>query len=178
MNEQLRILLNEALQKQKACEKIAAEATPLQPDEIIERLRTLERKSWSESPLEPENRPLEYRFLLSLLNEPAILESRYTANEHVFLKGLVAQRYIEVLEQIDDAATLMELAGHCHPQLRPFAVSRFQLVLPHALQDLTPTTIPTWFVRLLRQPTEMLDFLSVESCHQLTTKIESLLAVI
>ena len=175
MNEQLKTLLNEALHKQQACEQLATEAAS-HPDEVIGRLQTLERESWSEAPLEPENRPLEYRYLLSLLDDLAALESRYTANEHVFLKGLVAQRYIEVLEHIDNAAELMELAAHCHPELRPFVVARFQHVLPQALQSVTPADVPTWFVRLLRQPTEMMDFLSIESCRRLTDRLESLLS--
>lgn len=175
MNEQLRVLLNEALQKQKACEKLATEAGSNR-ENIIERLRELEHESWSEAPLEPENRPLEYRYLLSLLDDLAAIESRYAANEHVFLKGLVAQRYVEVLDQVDDAAYLMELAVHSHPELRPFVVTRFQHVLPQALGSVSAADVPTWFVRLLRQPTEMLDFLSLDSCHKLTAKIESLIA--
>ena len=175
MNEQLKILLKEALDKQQACEKMAAEAAS-SPDGAVKRLRELEHESWSEAPLEPENRPLEYRYLLSLIDDLAILESRYAANEHVFLKGLVAQRYVEVLDQVDDAAYLMELAVHSHPELRPFVVTRFQHVLPQALESVTPADVPTWFVRLLRQPTEMLDFLSLDSCHKLTAKIESLIA--
>ena len=174
MNEQLKTLLNEALHKQQACEQLATAAAS-RPDEVIGRLQTLERESWSEAPLEPENRPLEYRYLLSLLDDLATLESRYAANEHIFLKGLVAQRYVEVLEDVDDAAYLMELAVHSHPELRPFVIARFQHVLPQALDDVTAADVPTWFVRLLRQPTEMLDFLSLDSCHRLTAKIESLL---
>lgn len=175
MNEQLRVLLNEALQKQRACEKLADEADSNR-EGVIERLRELEHESWSEAPLEPENRPLEYRYLLSLLDDLATLESRYAANEHVFLKELVAQRYLEVLDQVDDATYLMELAAHCRHELRPFVVARFQRVLPRALDGMTAVEVPTWFVRLLRQPTEMLDFLSLDSCHRLTAKIESLLA--
>ena len=176
MNEQLKILLNEALGKQHACEKIAAEAAASSPGEVIGRLQELEHESWSEAPLEPENRPLEYRYLLSLLDDLDVLESRYAANEHVFLKGLVAQRYVEVLEHVDNAANLMDLAVHCHAELRPFVVARFQHVLPQALQNVMPADIPTWFVRLLRQPTDMLDFLSIENCRSLTDRLESLLS--
>ena len=70
----------------------------------------------------------------------------------------------------------MELAAHCHPELRPFVVARFQHVLPQALQSVTSADVPTWFVRLLRQPTEMMDFLSIESCRRLTDRLESLLS--
>jgi len=174
INEVTRKLLLEALGKHEICLREIAGVHD--QAEVLRRLEEIERKSWSETPVEVENRPLIYRHLLSLLDDPVPVERRYAVCEHDYLKAIVAQRYWELLAGVTDMAKLMELAIQAHPGLRMFAVLRFQERLPEALRGISPAKIPRWFTHLLAQPSEMADFLSQASCRAVIDKARALLA--
>jgi hypothetical protein len=173
MNEVPRNLLSEALAKHDIC--LHEIAGVHDQGEILRRLVEIERESWSESPVEAENRPMTYRHLLSLLDDPSVIEQRYAACEHDYLKEIVAQRYWEVLAGITDMTKLMELAVRAHPGLRSFAIIRFQERLPQALRDISQDKIPSWFTRLIVQPSEMSNFLSQASCRAVLEKARAFL---
>lgn len=174
MNETTRKLLAEAVAKHETC--MRALSGLRDPAEVVRRLVEIERASWSETPLEAENRPMTYRHLLSLLDDLSLLEQRYAACEHLYLKSIIAQRYWEVLGGVSDMAKLMELAIQAHPGLRDFAVLRFQERLPEALRKVVPGDMPKWYMRLLMQPWEMANFLSQASCRAVIEKTRALLA--
>ena len=174
INEVTRKLLSEALGKHEICLREIAAAHD--QAEILRRLDEIERASWSETPVEVENRPLTYRHLLSLLEDPVLIERRYAACEHDYLKSILAQRYWELLAGVTDMTKLMELAIQAHPGLRMFAVLRFQERLPAALRGISRADIPRWFTHLLAQPSEMADFLSQASCRAVIDKARALLA--
>jgi len=173
INDVTRNLLSEALAKHDICLREIAGVRG--QAEILSHLEEIERASWSETPVEVENRPMTYRHLLSLLDDPVIVERRYAACEHDYLKAIVAQRYWELLGSVSDMTKLMELAKQAHPGLRMFAVLRFQQRLPEALKGITPAHIPRWFTHLLAQPSEMADFLSQASCRAVADKARALL---
>jgi hypothetical protein len=173
MNETTRQLLAGAVSKHETCLREIAEVRD--QAEVLERLVEIERKSWFETPWEAENRPMTYRHLLSLLDDPSLLERRYAACEHEYLRSITAQRYWEALAAVADMTKLMELASQAHPGLRVFAVLRFQERLPEALKRMSPTNIPKWFTRLLMQPSEMANFLSQASCKAVIDKTRALL---
>ena len=153
MNEKTQRLLSEALAKHESCLREAAAAKG--GAEVVRRLAEIERSSWSETPVEAENRPMAYRHLLSLLDDPALVERRYAECEHEHLRAVVAQRYWEVLGGVTDMARLMDLATRVHPALRMIVVLRFQERLPQALRRISRDAVPGWFLRLLMQPSEM-----------------------
>jgi len=174
INEVTRKLLSEALAKHDIClQEIAGVHDQA---ETLRRLEDIERASWSETPVEVENRPMTYRHLLSLLKDPVLVERRYAACEHDYLKAIVAQRYWELLADETDMVKLMELAKRAHPGLRMFAVLRFQQRLADALKTITQSNVPRWFVHLMVQPSEMADFLSQASCRAVADKARALLA--
>jgi len=172
MTDVTRKLLSEALSKHELCMREIAGVHDRA--EILRRLVEIERETWSESPVEAENRPMTYRHLASLLEDPAVVEQRYAACEHDYLKAILAQRYWELLADITDMAKLMELAIHAHPGLRLLAVLRFQERLPEALKGVSVSEIPRWFIRLLVQPSEMANFLSQSSCRAVIEKTRAL----
>ena len=174
MNETMRRLLSGALGKHDACLREIADVRD--QAEAVRRLVDIERASWSETPWEVENRPMAYRHLLSLVDDPSVLEQRYAACEHEYLKTITAQRYWEVLAGVSDMAKLMDFAVRAHPALRVFAVLRFQERLPEALAKIAPSDVPKWFTHLLMQPTEMANFLSQASCKAVVEKTRALLA--
>ena len=174
MNETQRKLLAGALSKHDACMREIAEVRD--ESQAVRHLVEIERMSWLETPWEVENRPMTYRHLLSLVHDLSVLEQRYAACEHEYLKTITAQRYWEVLGDITDMTKLMELAIRAHPGLRVFAVLRFQERLPEALKRIAPTDIPKWFTRLLMQPSEMANFLSQASCKAVIDRTRALLA--
>ena len=173
MNETTRKLLSEALSRHEICMREVSRAQD--PAEVVRRLVEIERASWSETPVEAENRPMTYRHLLSLVDDPSLLEQRYGACEHLYLQSIIAQRYWEVLAGVSDMTKLTELAIQAHPGLRVFAVLRFQERLPNALKRVSPTEIPRWFIRLLMQPSEMANFLSQAACKAVIDKTRDLL---
>ena len=168
INEVTRKLLSESLAKHDICLREIAGVRG--QAEILSHLAEIERESWSESPVEVENRPMTYRHLASLLNDPSLIEHRYAACEHDYLRAILAQRYWELLGDVTDMAKLMDLAIRAHPGLRMFAVLRFQERLPDALKGIAPSNIPRWFVHLLVQPSEMANFLSQASCRAVADK--------
>jgi hypothetical protein len=174
MNETTRKLLTEAVSRHEACVRELSGVRGR--GEVVRRLVEIEHASWSETPLEAENRPMTYRHLLSLVDDLPLLEQRYAACEHLYLRSIIAQRYWEVLGGVSDMAKLMELAIQAHPGLRDFAVLRFQEHLPDALRKIAATDIPKWFIRLLMQPWEMANFLSQESCKAVIEKTRALVA--
>jgi hypothetical protein len=173
MNEATRKQLAEAAARHEACMRGIAGVHD--QAEAVRRLVRIEREAWSESPVEAENRPLEYRHLLSLVDDLAAIEARYAACEHVHLREIAAQRYAEALGGITDMQRLMELAVRAHPDLRRLAILRFQQRLPEALYEVKPEAIPRWFTRLLMQPSEMSNFLSQTSCQAVVGKVHELL---
>lgn len=174
MDEATRKLLAEALEKHVACVKATAGIRDQQ--DVVKRLVDIENKVWSESALEVENQPMTYRHLLSDLHELAAVEERYARCKHDYLKGIVAQRYAELLGSVTDMGKLMELAVRAQPGLRPFVILQLQARLPAALEEVAPKGIPAWFVHLLRQPHEVSNFLSQTACKALMGKVEALLA--
>jgi hypothetical protein len=174
MNETTRKLLAESVSRHEACMRELSGVRGRA--EVVRRLVEIEHASWSETPLEAENRPMTYRHLLSLVDDLPLLEQRYAACEHLYLKSIIAQRYWEVLGGVSDMAKLMELAIQAHPGLRDFAVLRFQERLPEALRKIAPTDVPRWFMRLLMQPWEMANFLSQAFCRAVIEKTRALLA--
>jgi hypothetical protein len=174
MNETTRKLLAGALSKHEACLREIAEVH--EQKDAVQRLVDIERVSWMETPWEVENRPMTYRHLLSLVHDLSLLEQRYAACEHEYLKTITAQRYWEALGDMNDMTKLMELANQAHPGLRVFAVLRFQERLPDALRSIHPTDVPKWFTHLLMQPSEMANFLSQSSCKAVIDKTRALLA--
>ncbi|MGA7799924.1 MAG: hypothetical protein WCC36_03855 [Gammaproteobacteria bacterium] len=174
MDESTRKLLKDSLEKHEACVKATAGVRDQQ--EIISQLVDIEGKAWSESALEVENRPMTYRHLLSNLHELSLVEERYAACEHDYLKAISAHRYAELLGSVTDMGQLMGLAVRAHPGLRPFVILRLQEQLPKALKDMAPGTPPPWFVHLLRQPHEVSNFLSQGACRTLMEKVQELLA--
>jgi hypothetical protein len=173
MNESTRKLLSGALAKHESCLRDVAGVHG--QGEVIRRLVEIEQKAWSESPVEAENLPLTYRHLLTHLHDPSLIEQRYGACEHDYLKAIAAQRYAELLGTLTDVGQLMELAVKAHVALRPFVILRFQQLLADALKSVSADAMPRWFTRLLMQPSEMLDFLSQSSCNLLMGKVEGLL---
>lgn len=173
INEATRKQLSEAAARHEAC--LRGIAGVRDPTEAIRQLVNIEREAWSESPIEAENRPLEYRHLLSLVEDPAAIEERYAACAHPHLKEIAAQRYAETLQDIDDMQRLMELSAHAHPDLRRLAILRFQQRLPEALRGVSSDALPRWFTRLLMQPSEMANFLSQSSCRAVIGKVHELL---
>ena len=59
MNETTRKLLSEALSRHEICMREVSRAQD--PAEVVRRLVEIERASWSETPVEAENRPMTYR---------------------------------------------------------------------------------------------------------------------
>lgn len=173
MNEATRKQLAEAVARHEAC--LRGIAGVHDQAEAIRRLIGIEREAWSESPVEAENRPLEYRHLLSLVANLAAIEERYAACTHPHLKEIAAQRYAETLQGIDDMQRLMELSAHAHPDLRRLSILRFQQRLPEALRGVSSDALPRWFTRLLMQPSEMANFLSQSSCRAVIGKVNELL---
>lgn len=167
-----RQLLIDAISRHKAC--LQGIAGIRDSTKALRRVIELEEASWSESQIEIENRPLEYRHLMSLTHDPAIIEQRYIECGHDYLKEIIAQRYFEVLGNITDMGKLMALATEVHPDLRRLAVIRFQQMLPKALQEVHARNLPVWFTRLLRQPSEMSNFLSEPSCRAIFEKAKSI----
>ncbi len=174
INQATRKLLLEALAKHEICLREIAGVRDLA--EMLRRLDEIERQSWSETPVEVENRPLTYRHLLSLLEDPSLIERRRAACGHDYLKVILAQRFWERLAGVTDMAKLMELATQAHPGLRMFAVLRFQERLPEALRGIARADIPRWFIRLLVQLSEMANFLSQASCRAVIDETRALLA--
>jgi hypothetical protein len=174
MNETTQKLLSGALAKHDACLREIAGVHG--QAEAVRRLVEIERASWLETPWEVENRPMAYRHLLSLLDDLTVLEQRYAACEHEYLKTITAQRYWEVLGSVTDMAKLMDLALRAHPALRVLAVLRFQERLPEALAKIAASDVPKWFTHLLTQPSEMANFLSQASCKAVVEKTRALLA--
>ncbi|MEJ2645649.1 MAG: hypothetical protein P8180_12095 [Gammaproteobacteria bacterium] len=172
MDESTRKLLVGALEKHEACVKATAGIGDQQ--QVISQLVDIESQAWSESALEVENRPMTYRHLLSHLNELALVEERYAACEHDYLKAIAAQRYAELLGSVTDMGKLMELAVRAHPGLRPFVILRLQDELPAALKEVSAGAVPGWLVHLLRQPHEVSNFLSQSSCRVLMEKVQEL----
>jgi hypothetical protein len=173
MNEVTQKLLSEAISKHEVCMRNIAGVHDA--DEIMRRLKQIEDESWSESQLEVENRPMEYRHLVSLINDLAIIQERYVSCRHTYLKEILALRYAEALAEVTDMGQLTELAGHAHPDLRRLAVLRFQQRLPDALKRLEGEELPRWFARLLAQPSEMANFLSEAACQAVIKKAQALL---
>ena len=173
MDETNRKLLAEVLKKHETC--LHGIETVTEQGDIIARLVEIEQLSWSESALEVENRPMTYRFLLSKLQDLALVEERYAACEHDYLKAIAAQRYAELLSDVTDMERLMELAVRVQPMLRPFVILQLQAKLPAALKGITPDALPKWFVHLLRQPHEVSNFFSQATCSALMKKVQSLL---
>jgi hypothetical protein len=173
MNESTRKMLSEALVKHETCMRDVAGVHGRA--DVLRHLVEIEQKTWSESAVEVDNRPLTYRHLLTHLNDPPLIEERYGACEHDYLKAIVAQRYAELLGTLTDMAQLMELAVKAHVALRPFVILRFQQMLPDALKSVSADAIPRWFTHLLMQPSEMLNFLSQSSCRLVIGKVEELL---
>lgn len=173
MNESTRKLLSEALAKHETCMRDVAGAHD-QAD-VLRRLVEIEQKTWSESAVEAEDRPLTYRHLLTELHDLSLIEQRYAACEHDYLKAIVQQRYAELLGTLTDMAQLTELAMKTNVALRPLVILRFQQLLPDALKSVSADAMPRWFTRLLMQPSEMLNFLSQSSCRLVIGKIQELL---
>ena len=172
MDESTRKLSVGALEKHEACVKATAGIGDQQ--QVISQLVDIESQAWSESALEVENRPMTYRHLLSNLHELSLVEERYAACEHDYLKAIAAQRYAELLGTVTDMGQLMELAVRAHPGLRPFVILRLQSELPAALKDVSADAVPGWLVHLLRQPHEVSNFLSQSSCRVLMEKVQEL----
>ncbi|MEJ2686417.1 MAG: hypothetical protein P8124_04265 [Gammaproteobacteria bacterium] len=172
MDESTRKLLVGALEKHEACVNATSGVSDQQ--QVISQLVDIERQAWSESALEVENRPMTYRHLLSNLHELSLVEERYAACEHDYLKAIAAQRYAELLGSVTDMGQLMELAVRAHPGLRPFVILRLQDELPTALKDVSADAIPAWLVHLLRQPHEVSNFLSQSTCRVLMEKVQEL----
>ena len=173
MDELNRKLLMDAVSRHEVCLRSIANARD-QAD-VVNYLAIMEGETWSESAFEAENRPMEYRHLLSLLDDLPMIEKRYAECGHVYLREIVAQRYAEVLAKVTDMAQLMSLAAHAHPDLRRFVILRFQEMLPQALESVTSDNLPSWFIHLLRQPSEMSNFLSEASCKKVIEKAQALL---
>lgn len=173
MDERTRTLLSEALQWHEACERDMAGVRD--EEEALRQMVRIEHETWSESALIPENRPLTYRHLLSLVRDPGVIEQRYAECKQDYLRAIIAQRYAEVLADVNDMGTLTELAERTHHDLRPFVILRLQQVLPDALRTVSPDNLPSWFVRLLRQPWEVRNFLSQPTCAALSRKLQGLL---
>ncbi|HKK13833.1 MAG TPA: hypothetical protein VKA14_04155 [Gammaproteobacteria bacterium] len=174
MDDSCRKLLAGALEKHRLCTETVADVNEKQ--EILRQLVEVEEKAWSESALEVENRPMIYRHLLSHLDDLGLVEERYSACEHDYLKAIAAQRYAELLGTVDDMAMLMELAVRANPGLRSFVILRLQEKLPMALEKVSAQDIPKWFLHLLAQPHEVSNFLSQASCRAVMDKVEVLLA--
>jgi hypothetical protein len=173
MDELNRKLLTDAVSRHEACLRSIADMRDQAA--VVDRLITMESEAWSETSIEVENRPLEYRHLLSLLGDLALIEKRYGDCDHVYLKEIVAQRYAEILRNVTDITQLVSLAVHAHPDLRRLVILRFQELLPQALASVTSDNLPTWFVHLLRQPFEITNFLSEASCKAVIEKAQALL---
>ena len=173
MNQATRKLLSDALSKHEVCMSETAGARD--QAEIVRRLVEIERECWCESPVEVENEPMTYRHLLSRLDDLSVIEQRYAACEHSYLKEALALRYWEILGGITDMDELMRLAVQAHPGLRVFAILRFQERLPEALEGLSPDEIPQWFTRFLAQPAEMSNYVSQSSCLGIMDKVRALL---
>lgn len=172
LDEPTRTLLAEALQWHGDCDmSISGVEDEL---EAVRRLKEIEQQTWSESALEPENRPLIYRHLLSLVQDPKLIEQRRAECNHDYLNSIIGQRYAEILAGISDPDTLTELAVGTHPELRPFVILRLQEVLPEALMTVSRDNMPSWFVRMLRQPWQVRNYLSQPTCSALVHKLKEL----
>ncbi len=174
LDESTRSLLAEALRWHGDCE---TNISGVQNEhDAVRRLKEIEQQTWSESALQPENRPLIYRHLLSLVHDPKLIEQRRGECKHDYLNSIIGQRYAEILEGISDPETLTELAVRTHPDLRPFVILRLQEILPQALTTVSRENVPSWFVRMLRQPWQVRNYLSQPTCSALVTKIKELVA--
>lgn len=174
MDEPTRNLLVEALQWHTECDSSIAGVRD--ESDAVRRLKEIERETWSESALEPENRPLTYRHLLSLVHDPRLIEQRRAECKNDYLSSIIGQRYAEILTGIADIETLTDLAVRAHPDLRPFVILRLQEVLPSALKTVSAENVPSWFVRMLRQPWQVRNYLSQSTCSAMVSKLRDLLA--
>lgn len=174
MDEPTRNLLAEALQWHADCD--TAIAGVRDEAEAMRRLKEIEQETWSESALQPENRPLTYRHLLSLVKDPRLIEQRRAECKNDYLNSIIGQRYAEILDGISDIETLTDLAVRAHPDLRPFAILRLQEVLPEALNAVSAQNVPGWFVRMLRQPWQVRNYLSQSTCSGVVNKLKELLS--
>jgi hypothetical protein len=173
MDANTRSLFADFLDHELACD--ADVAATDDREKIVRRLRALEDQSWSESPFEVENTPQLYRKLLSALDDLDLLEQRYNESGHDYLKQSIAKRYSEVLAAITDAEVLRQRCTTANPGLRYLVIARFEQLLPEEIEDIAPDAVPGWFVRLFRQPSEILNFLSEPTCAKLADKTRKLL---
>jgi hypothetical protein len=172
LDEPTRNLLSEALQWHSDCDTSIADVHG--QDEAIRRLKAIEQETWSESSLEPENRPLTYRHLLSLIDDPKLIEQRRAECKNDYLNSIIGQRYAEILAGVSDIDVLTELAVRTHPDLRTFVILRLQEVLPGALTTVSRENVPSWFTRMLRQPWQVRNYLSQPTCSALVKKLKDL----
>lgn len=173
MDTNTRSLFADFVDHELACASNVAAAHDAK--EIVRRLEELEEQSWSESPFEVENTPQLYRKLLSQINDPDVLEQRYNECGHEYLRQSVAKRYAEVLSRVTDAEALRQRCTTANPGLRYLVIARFEQLLPQEIESIDPDAVPAWFVRLFRQPSEILNFLSDRTCARLTEKARELL---
>lgn len=173
MDTNTRSLLSKFLERELACERDSGAVED--NDAVVRSLVELENESWSESPFEMENKPLLYRKIVSAINDLNLLEKRYAECGHDYLKQIISKRYTEVLDTVTDPTELRERCVKANPGLRLYAIARFEQVLPQEIARITPDAIPAWFIRLLRQPAEILNFLSSTSCSMLAHKARQLL---
>jgi hypothetical protein len=172
LDEPTRNLLAEALRWHGNCEM---HISGVQDErDAVRRLKEIEQQTWSESALEPENRPLIYRHLLSMVHDPKLIEQRRAECKHDYLNSIIGQRYAELLAGISDPEMLTERAVATHPDLRPFVILRLQEILPQALKTVSRENVPSWFVRMLRQPWQVRNYLSQPTCSTLVAKIKEL----
>lgn len=143
--------------------------------EIVRRLEAIEEQSWSESPFEVENTPQLYRKLLSAISDLDLLERRYNECGHEYLRQCIAKRYSEVLDTVTDAEAIRARCTTANPGLRYLVIARFERLLPEEIAGITADVVPAWFVRMFRQPSEILNFLSDKTCARLRDKANELL---
>lgn len=174
MDDATRNLLAEALQWHAGCDSSIAGVR--NEGEAVRRLKEIEQETWSESSLEPENRPLTYRHLLSLVHDSKLVEQRRAECKNDYLNSIIGQRYAEILAGISDIEKLTDMAVRTHPDLRPFVILRLQQVLPDALTTVSADNVPSWFVRMLRQPWQVRNYLSQSTCSAMVNKLRDLLA--
>lgn len=173
-DEPTRNLLAEALRWHAACDSTISGVQ--NEGDALRRLKQIEQEAWSESALEPENWPLTYRHLLSLVQDAKLIEQRHAECKNDYLKSIIVQRYAEIVAGITDMEKLTELAVRAKPDLRPFVILRLQEVLPDALATVSPENVPSWFVRMLREPWHVRNYLSQPTCSALVAKLQDLLA--